>query len=91
MARSARSTVDVLWVLEDANRILALPTVGADVKRGVAVLLERVLFQTGNYAGFLYHSHNPKDERWTAEENAARIYLYSRRLKKQADKAAAKA
>jgi len=86
----ARSTVDVLWLLEETNRILALPTVETDVKRGMAVLLERVLHQTGNYAGFMYLSHNPKDEKWTPEENASRVYLYSRRLKKQADKAAAK-
>jgi len=89
MARS-RSTVDVLWLLEDTNRILALPTVQADVKRGVALLLERVLCQTGNYAGFLYLSDRQKSGDWTPEENAARVYLYSRRLKKQADKAAAK-
>jgi hypothetical protein len=89
MARS-RSTVDVLWLLEDTNRILALPTVQADVKRGVALLLERVLFQTGNYAGFLYLSDRQKDGDWTPEENAARVYLYSRRLKRQADRMAAK-
>lgn len=96
MARS-RSTVDVLWILEDTNRFLKeAHGVSADVKRGAAVMLERVLFQTGNYAGFMYlnlsDTHHPckKGAVWTDEDRAARVYLYSRRLKKQADKAAAK-
>ena len=93
----ARSTIDVLWVLEDTNRLLDLPTVPVGVKQGAAVLLERVLFQTGNYAGFMYlnlsDTHHPCKEGavWTDEDRAARVYLYSRRMKKQADRLAAAA
>jgi hypothetical protein len=102
----ARSTVNVLRVLEIANGYLACDGLTAETKQGVYQVLQRVLHETGNYAGLMYlflrDDHRPcitnctgryigDNPGWTKDDENSRVYLHSRQLKKQADKAAAKA
>lgn len=88
----ARVTIDVERVLETANNLFANPDVPVESKRGVSVLLERVLFETGNYAGFMYRNlsdtHHPGmgDSVWLDEDEWDRVYLYSRTLRKPRSK-----
>lgn len=55
---SKRKTIPVEKVKEIANQFLANSSnneyMNSDVRAGVAVLLERILFETKNYAGFNY-------------------------------------
>jgi hypothetical protein len=58
-----RKTVEVTTLVENANRLLALPDahgrvidLNADFRRGVISMVERVLHDTGNYRGFAYLS-----------------------------------
>lgn len=51
----ARKTVTVEQVRELGNRLLAIEDnahVNADFRKGVAAVLETILHETGNYAGF---------------------------------------
>jgi hypothetical protein len=54
----AKKTIKVTDIVEQANAYLALPeeTSGASeqFRRGVIAMVERVLFETGNYKGFNY-------------------------------------
>ncbi len=51
----ARTTIDVLDVLDKANTFLKIsPDDQRDRRLGVASLLEAILHQTKNYAGFNY-------------------------------------
>jgi hypothetical protein len=53
----ARKTVSVEYVKERANTFLATSDDSmAGMRRGMAALLESVLFETGNYKGFRYLS-----------------------------------
>lgn len=47
-----RKTIEVAWILDKANHYLATTTVNEGLRRGVASLLETILHETGNYAGF---------------------------------------
>lgn len=58
-----RKTVSVRAVVEQANKLLALPDthgtthdLNADFRKGVISMVERVLHDTGNYRGFHYLS-----------------------------------
>jgi hypothetical protein len=102
----AKKTIRVERVLEIANRYLACDGLTAETKQGVYQVLQRVLHETGNYAGFMYlnlrDDHRPcitnctgryigDNPGWTKDDENSRVYLYSPQLKEQADKAAAKA
>jgi hypothetical protein len=53
----ARKTADMSKLLETANRMLAAedgPYMNADIRKGVAKLLEATLHETDTYAGFNY-------------------------------------
>lgn len=88
----ARVTIDVERVLDLANNLLANPDNAVDRKVGVCVLLERVLHETGNYAGYMYRNlsdtHHPcmGDSVWLDEDEWDRMYLHSNALKKPRSK-----
>ncbi len=67
MARSKKMTA-VVDIVNEANRLMALPDSQYNddgFRRGVAALVEHVLHQTGNYAGFQYADwHNGGCRRW---------------------------
>lgn len=50
----SRKTVEVSKVLDAANTFLASTDSTPDGREAVCALLETVLFETGNYAGFRY-------------------------------------
>lgn len=54
MAKVARKTINVSTVLKMANSFLAAENTTADEREGVAAMIEGILFETGNYAGFRY-------------------------------------
>lgn len=54
MTTGARKTINVSTVLKMANSFLAAENTTADEREGVAAMLEGILFETGNYAGFRY-------------------------------------
>ena len=50
---AARKTVDVAYMKEYANTFLMGEAVIAkEMRLGVAVMIEEILFQTGNYKGY---------------------------------------
>jgi hypothetical protein len=76
-----RSTVDVAVILEKANKYLALgsglygPT--PDQRLGVASLLETILHDTGNYAGYnLLGWMNGGYDAWVADGKPASTAAY---------------
>lgn len=52
MAR--RKTIEVEFILDKVNYMLEHSTCNQDFKRGAASVLEMILHETGNYAGFNY-------------------------------------
>jgi hypothetical protein len=50
----ARKTIEVGKVLHMANHFLAAKNTSAEEREGVCVMVESVLMETGNYAGFRY-------------------------------------
>lgn len=59
----SRKTIPVRPLVEQANKLLALPDahgtvvdLNADFRRGVISMIEKVLFDSGNYNGFTYLS-----------------------------------
>ena len=63
-----RKTYEVDKIREKANRLLEIDNeyIGADVRRGIAILLEHILHESGNYAGFNYVAWSKEGgcERW---------------------------
>ena len=94
----ARKTIHVERVLEIANNYLACPHLTAENKQGVYQLLQRVLHETDNYAGFGYRNladnHRPllldpdgayigKNPEWSEDDESSRVYYLSPNLRKQ--------
>lgn len=50
----ARKTIEVGKILKMANAFLAAKATTPEERDGVCVMLEAVLFETGNYKGFRY-------------------------------------
>ena len=65
-------TISVKYVVNKANRMLALDTISANEKKGICHLVESVLHEINNYSGFNYNfwvaigyekwTHSEKDE-----------------------------
>lgn len=49
-----RKTIDVARVVDVCNRALALPDRSNEYRNGIISVLEHVLTETGNYAGYNY-------------------------------------
>ena len=63
-----RKTIEVNTVLTMANNLLALPTSSPDERTGVIVMLEGVLFASGQYGGFRYLSTDEVEGSGTRRE-----------------------
>jgi hypothetical protein len=57
-----RKTFEVSNVLETVNGYLAAPDSTPDGREAVASMLESILFETGNYAGFRYLEQEMHDD-----------------------------
>jgi hypothetical protein len=101
----AKKTIQVERVLEIANNYLACTGLTAETKQGVYQVIQRVLHETGNYAGFMYlnltDDHRPyllKEDgsfdrlnpEWSDNDENSRVYLYSRLMKQEADRKVAR-
>ena len=79
----ARKTINVAVVVETANRYLSQPDVSAEFKKGVAMLVSKILNETDQYAGFGYNDTtiHPVDNRdqWTQEMEFNRYYCFKNR------------
>lgn len=76
----AKKTVSVAWLLEKTNHLLAYEgnNVGREHRLGAASVLESVLMETGNYAGFnSLQPYNPDDPNY---DDSRRVYHRSWRL-----------
>ena len=63
--RSRRQTISVKRIKEMANAKIAQDNTGQEGCIKIAVLLEDILFETGNYAGFNYIAwHNGGYKQW---------------------------
>jgi hypothetical protein len=64
-----RKTTDVATALQAANKLLASPNFGPDFRKGVASMLETILWATGQYHGynFLGWAVEGGCERWRAD------------------------
>lgn len=68
-----RKTIEVSKVLEDANRQLRRTDLSDETRLAIAMMLERVLFSTGNYKGFNYVAWVDEGgcQRWRADQERA--------------------
>lgn len=68
-----RKTIEVSKVLEDANRQLRRTDLSDETRLAIAMMLERVLFATGNYKGFNYVAWVDEGgyRRWHADQERA--------------------
>jgi hypothetical protein len=74
MKMAKRKTVDVEYMKTFANTILAsADPKQVDVRRGVAVMIEEVLFNSGNYKGFRYLDWN---ETTKAPDDSSRVQYF---------------
>ena len=81
-----RKTVDVLMLLEWANKNLAREDEFAtvDFKSGICTMIEMVLHESGNYEGFTFHNNDDSD--CGTLGYYSRIYFYSNKMGKEAQK-----
>ena len=56
MSAHRKKTISVFWVQDEINRMLSLDTLDQKQKIILCTLLERVLMDTKNYAGFGYNT-----------------------------------
>jgi hypothetical protein len=49
-----RKTIDVATLTDSVNEMLAAGWTSQEERRGMCLVLERVLFKTGNYRGYRY-------------------------------------
>lgn len=54
--KQVKKTVQVRWILDTINRRLTQPSdaISLDARNELWILLENILIETGNYAGFRY-------------------------------------
>jgi len=59
-----RKTVDVNFVLDLVNKMVQNSTCSSERRKGMEIVIEEILFYTGNYKGFRYLTSDevPKDE-----------------------------
>ena len=83
---SGRKTVDVLMLLQWANKNLAREDEFAtvDFKSGICTMLEFVLHESGNYEGFTFHNNDDSD--CGTLGYYSRIYFYSDKMRKECNK-----
>ncbi len=75
--RNHTKTIRVRIILDKINHALASETLSRERKLGLAGLLETILMDTGNYAGFGYLSDYQTDE-------ASRFYYVHPNLREEA-------
>ena len=82
----SRKTVDVLSLLEWANKNLAREDEFAtvDFKCGVCTMIEMVLHESDNYEGFMFLNHEDSD--CGTLGYYSRSYFYSRKMNFEARK-----
>lgn len=68
MARS-RKTIEVKALKEEANRLLALPDHSDDFRKGIMIMIERILMDSNCYNGFNYLGWAKEGgyDRWVAD------------------------
>ena len=81
-----RKTVDVLMLLEWANKNLAREDEFAtvDFKSGICTMIEMVLHESGNYEGFGFQDNDASD--CGTLGYYSRIYWYSDKMRKECNK-----
>ena len=81
-----RKTVDVLMLLEWANKNLAREDEFAtvDFKCGICSMIEMVLHETGNYEGFMFQDNDDSDVGTLGYYS--RHYFYSMKMNFEARK-----
>jgi len=81
-----RKTVNVLMLLEWANKNLRREDEFAtvDFKSGVCCMIEMVLMNTGNYAGFMFQDNDDSD--CGTLGYYSRSYFYSAKMRKEAQR-----
>ena len=81
-----RKTVDVLILLEWANKNLAREDEFAtvDFKSGICTMIEMVLHESGNYEGFGFQDNDDSD--CGTLGYYSRIYWYSDKMRKECNK-----
>jgi len=79
-----RKTVNVLTLLEWANKNLARDDEYATVefKSAMCSMIEMVLHETDNYAGFMFHDNDDSDTGTLGYYS--RSYFYSSKMRKEA-------
>ena len=84
-----RKTVDVLMLLEWANKNLAREDEFAtvDFKSGICSMIELVLHESGNYEGFTFHNNDDSD--CGTLGYYSRIYWYSDKMRKECNRRSA--
>jgi len=80
----ARKTVNVLSLLEWANENLKRDEEFAtvDCKSGICSMIEMVLHESDNYAGFMFHDNDDSD--CGTLGYYSRSYFYSAKMRKEA-------
>lgn len=76
MSKPVRKTVEVGKMLNIANHFLAAKNTTADEREGVIALIETMLFETGNYNGYIYLDTEEVDG-----AGSRRRYLPSRKIR----------
>ena len=86
---SGRKTVDVLMLLQWANKNLAREDEFAtvDFKSGICTMIDMVLLETNNYEGFSFHNND--DSATGTLGYYSRIYWYSNKMRKECNKRSA--
>jgi hypothetical protein len=79
----SRKTVSVIMLLEYANKNLKRDDEYAtvDFKSGVCTMIEMVLMDTGNYAGFMFQDNDDSDTGTLGY--FTRSYFYSPKMRKE--------
>jgi hypothetical protein len=80
----SRKTIDVLTLLEWANRNLKREDEFAtvDFKSGICSMIEMVLHESGNYAGFMFQDNDDID--CGTLGYYSRSYFYSTKMRQEA-------
>lgn len=79
MPKVSRKTIEVSTVLKMVNSFLSAENTTADEREGVAALMEGILFETGNYAGYRYLD-NDKAMSETLGAGSRREYFASKKI-----------
>ena len=84
----SRKTIDVLTLLEWANKNLQREDEYAtvDFKAGICSMIEMVLHESDNYAGFGFHDNSDSDTGTLGYYS--RSYFYSTKMRQETQKAA---